>query len=185
MSRRPLGRAVNRADRNCVSGISKRPIDRGPDADPAPQVRGVLSNPYVEKGLRVLAAVTSAVHGYLDSTARTTGGKAANAALSGLGGAAVVSNPLVAAADLLLPHGVKPWELFNGASGAISTVAEGVVTGDTRGMDDFHKRSVRGDYGMVMSGYSQIGDVVVDPPSMEEAWGGVKEIASDLWNWDW
>ena len=159
MSHRPLDRAVNRATGTVFQGSARDRSTADLTRTQLLKFGGVLSNPYVEKGLRVLAAVTSAVHGYLDSTARTTGGKAANAALSGLGGAAVVSNPLVAAADLLLPHGVKPSELFNGASGAISTVAEGVVTGDTRGMDDFHKRSVRGDYGMVMSGYSQIGDV--------------------------
>lgn len=118
----------------------------------------VLSSPTMVKGLMVVGAGVEAYAGFIDSTAKTTGGKTLNGALAGGGGALVMANPVVAAADLIAPKGYKLSEVYRGGAGAVSSIAEGMVTGDTRAMDDFHTRSKKGDYGVVMREASEAGD---------------------------
>ncbi len=118
----------------------------------------VVSSPAMVKGLTVVGAGLEAYGGFIDSNAKTTGGKALNAALAGGGGALVMANPLVAIGDLATPKGYKVSEVYRGGAGAISSIAEGMVTGDTRAMNDFHTRSMNGDYGKIMQASSEAGE---------------------------
>lgn len=118
----------------------------------------VLAHPATVKGLMVVGAGIEAYAGFIDSNNKTTAGKVANGALAGGGGALVMANPLVAVGDLVAPKGYKLSEVYRGGAGAISAIGEGVITGDTRAMDDFHNRSKNGDYGKVMKASSEAGD---------------------------
>lgn len=147
------------------------------------RVVAAAGSSYFEKGVRGLSAIAATVHGYLDSPARTQGGKAANATLEGMGDLAITASVPLSIADAFVPKAFKPSGVTRGAGAAIGSLGEGVATGQTRGMEEFHRRSLHGDYGMVMEGYSQIGELLADPPSLEEAWGGVTEAASELSDW--
>jgi hypothetical protein len=118
----------------------------------------VVSHPAFARSLQVFGSLMSGIHGWADSNATTTGGRAANAAIDGAGGALMMSNPLVAGVDLLTPKGYKLSEVLHGGAGAISGIGEAALTGDTRSMDTFHERSKQGDYGKVMQASSEAGD---------------------------
>jgi len=118
----------------------------------------IVANPAMVRGLQVFGGLVEGFAGYVDSNNKTTGGKLANGALAGGGGALVMANPWVAGADMLAPEGYKLSEVYRGGAGAVSSIAEGMITGDTRGMDEFHGRSKRGDYGVVMKQASEAGD---------------------------
>jgi hypothetical protein len=116
------------------------------------------SKPFV-RGLVVVGAALEGLSSYLDSTAQTTGGKVVNTALGAGSGALVMANPVVAAVDaLVLPKGYKVSELYHGGAGAVTALGEGLLTGDTRAMDEFHKRSMEGHYGKIMQLSSRAGE---------------------------
>jgi hypothetical protein len=119
--------------------------------------RITASKPVV-RGLIVVGAAMEAVESYTDSTATTTAGKTANALLGAGGGALVMGNPLVAGADLLAPEDYKPSKLYHGTAAALSSIGEGLVTNDSKAMDDFHKRSMAGSYGKVLQAASEAGE---------------------------
>jgi hypothetical protein len=117
----------------------------------------VITNPRVTKGLAILGGGLDAVSAYKNSTNRTTEGKVLNGTLAGLGNIAITANPIGAVADLLAPEGYRPSDITRGGSSAISAMVEGAVTGDLRAAQDFHTRSVGGDYGKVMQTASESG----------------------------
>jgi hypothetical protein len=137
----------------------------------------VASKAFV-RGLVVVGSALEAVSSYADSTAQTTGGKVANAALGAGSSALLMSVPLVAGADVLTPEGYKLSEIYHGGAGAITAIGEGMLTSDTRAMDEFHKRSMAGHYGKVMQAASEAGEYWADKGFV----GGMREFA-DAVNW--
>lgn len=139
----------------------------------------VVTNPAFARGLVVVGAGLEGYVGYADSTTQTTGGKLTNGALAGAGGALLMSNMWVAGADLMAPKGFKLSEIYRGGAGAVSSIAEGMVTGDTRGMDEFQRRSKNGDYGQVMKASSEAGDYWAKngiEGGITKAWQGLKDF---------
>lgn len=110
------------------------------------------------RGLIVVGAACEAVSSYTDSTARTFGGKAANAVLGAGSGALTMLNPYVAAGDLVAPDGYKLSQIYHGGAAAVSALGEGILTNDSRAMDDFHRRSMQGSYGKVIQAASEAGE---------------------------
>jgi hypothetical protein len=120
--------------------------------------RIILSKP-VLNGLLVVGAALDAVAAYQSSPARTQVGKLTNAALAGGLGFFVAKNPGVAAVDmLLLPEGYKISELYKGTAAALPAIGEGLLAGDTRAMDEFHARAMKGSYAKVMKAASEAGE---------------------------
>lgn len=110
------------------------------------------------RGLVVVGAALEGIAAYEESTAQTQAGKVANAALGAGGGALTMANPIVAVADLVAPRGYKLSEVYRGTAGALSSIGEGLATGDTRAMDEFHQRAMKGSYGKVMGAASEAGE---------------------------
>ena len=138
----------------------------------------VLTHPAVQRGLMVVGGLASGVHSYLDSTNKTQTGKLANAALGAGSGTLVMANPVVALADHFSPEGYKLSEVYHGGSNAVTAIGEGIATGDTRAMDDFHSRSKRGDFGKVMQVSSEAGDFWAEKGIV----GGLKEFGREFWS---
>jgi hypothetical protein len=88
-------------------------------------------------------------------------------------------NPYVAAADLVAPKGYKLSEVYRGTAGALSSIGEGLVTDDTRAMDEFHKRSMNGSYGKLMAAASEAGEFWADKGLR----GGLREFANAVSWW--
>ena len=62
----------------------------------------------------------------------------------------VGANPVVGAVDTLLPKTMKISELYDGTSSAVSSIAEGLLTEDSTGMEGFMDKAKNGDYSIVM-----------------------------------
>ena len=123
------------------------------------KVGRAAAHPMVAKSLLVVGAAIDGVNGYLESPAKTQGGKIANGVLSAGGGALLMSVPIVAAADLLIaPDGYKPSEVFKGTAAGLTAIGEGVATGDVRAAMDMNKRLKAGEYGEIMKEASEAGD---------------------------
>jgi hypothetical protein len=106
----------------------------------------------------VVGAALEGIAACEESTAQTQAGKVANAALGAGGGALTMANPIVAVAELVAPRGYKLSEVYRGTAGALSSIGEGLATGDTRAMDEFHQRAMKGSYGKVMGAASEAGE---------------------------
>jgi hypothetical protein len=117
----------------------------------------IISSKTFVRSLVIVGSALEAVASYMDSTARTTGGKVFNTALGAGGGALTMANPWVAIADWAAPNGYKLSEVYHGGAGAVTAFTEGWLTHDTRAMDEFHKRSMQGHYGKVMQAASEAG----------------------------
>jgi hypothetical protein len=115
------------------------------------------SKPFV-RGLVVVGAAMEGVASYVDSTAETKTGKAANAALGAGSGALIMANPWVAGADVLAPEGYKLSEVYHGGAAAVTAIGECLFKYDSKAMDEFHKRSMEGSYGKVMQAASEAGE---------------------------
>ena len=70
----------------------------------------------------------------------------------------VMGIPLVAGADLLAPEDYKFSKPYPGTAAALSSIGEGLVTNDSKAMDDFHKRSMAGSYAKVLQAASEAGE---------------------------
>ena len=138
-----------------------------------------LSNPWVGRVLIGATAVFEGVNAYVTSKNRTTAGKAADATITGASEALVVANPVTAIADLVLPKDYKLSKLYRGGSGAVTAIGEGLLTGDTSAMEDFHEASKRGEYGKVMQAASEAGDYWAEHGIV----GGLKDFGRELWDW--
>ena len=114
------------------------------------------------RALSVAGAVASGVEQYATSTAQTQVGKLADAGINtALQTIAGNKNPVVMAVDAGLELvGVKEGigETIQTSSRAAVTLVEGVITGDTRGMQSFHEQSLKGEYGVVFQKSSEAGD---------------------------
>jgi hypothetical protein len=136
------------------------------------------SKPFV-RGLVVVGAAMEGVSSYADSTAETTAGKVANAALGAGSGALLMANPVVAGVDVFMPTGYKPSEVYHGGAGAVTAIGEGFLTKDTKAMDDFHKKSMAGSYGKVMQAASESGEYWAE----KGITGGLSEFADAVSWW--
>lgn len=141
------------------------------------------------KALSVAGPVLNGVAQYGESTAQTKTGKAVNALGAGVvDGVLTKAVPVVAAVDaaasLLLPDSVmkKTGGGINGTLNTsvrvITTTAEGLITGDTRGMEAFHEKSKKGDYGVVFQAASEAGDYWAQHGVV----GGLKNAWSAIWD---
>lgn len=133
----------------------------------------------VLRGLIAVGAATEAVESYTDSTATTTAGRAANTLLGAGGGALVMGDPVVAGIDLLTPEDYKLSKLYHGTAAALSSIGEGLVTNDSKAMDNFHKRSMAGSYGKVLQAASEAGDFW----AQKGVGGGLSEFAESVRWW--
>jgi hypothetical protein len=131
------------------------------------------------RGLVVVGAACEGAASYADSTAHTTGGKVANAALGAGSGALTMMNPYVAVADFAAPTGYKLSEIYHGGAGAVTAIGEGMLMNDTRAMDDFHKRSMEGHYGKVIQAASEAGEFWAN----KGIGGGLKEFVDAVHWW--
>jgi hypothetical protein len=117
-----------------------------------------LSKPVVN-GLLVVGAALDGIAAYQQSPAQTQAGKLTNAALGASFGVLIAKNPMVAMVDdLALPSGYKLSELYKGTAAALTAIGEGVLAGDTRAMDEFHARAMKGSYNKVMKAASEAGE---------------------------
>ncbi|MFI7482634.1 hypothetical protein ACH9EU_09465 [Kocuria sp. M1R5S2] len=138
-----------------------------------------LRSPWVTRTLIGAAALLEGVSAYLTTKNRTGAGKIADAALTAGSGALVVANPATALADLFLPKDYKLSTMYRGGSGAITSLGEGLITGDTSAMESFHEASKRGEYGKVMQVSSEAGDYWAEHGVV----GGLKSFGRELWDW--
>jgi hypothetical protein len=143
------------------------------------KVGRVTSSKAFINGLIVVGAACEGIASFTDSTAQTTTGKAANAALGAGAGALTMMNPYVAGADILMPEGYKLSEVYHGGAGAVTAIGEGLMKGDTRPMDEFHKRSMEGHYGKVIKAASEAGQYWADKGVV----GGFKEFVHAVHWW--
>lgn len=118
----------------------------------------VVARPAFKKGLTVLAAASEGIISYLDSPAETEAGKVANGLTGAAAGVLPMLNVPVAIADAVAPSGYKPTEHFRGTAASVTVIAESMITGDIEGLDNFHKKSLKGEYGVVMQASSEAGD---------------------------
>ena len=152
------------------------------------QARGMgrLSN-----GLSLLVAAESAHEEYKHSSAQTTTGKVVDAGLAGATNFALTKTPLAlvdAGMGLLgsglswggeklgvggmqdagefLKHNKPGHTLASGLGGAV-TAAEGMITGDSTGMENWNKESLAGKHGVILQGYSQIGNAMANSKVMD------------------
>lgn len=134
--------------------------------------------------LDVVGTGATAIDQYNKSTAQTEAGKFIDGVLAGgMDYAVGKSNPVFAALDsgvgaffeMLGVEGMSMGDTTNTGIRATVTLVEGVITWDEKGMEDFHTRSMNGDYGMIFQGWSMIGDAL--SPYTSEV---VEFVAEDL-----
>ena len=120
--------------------------------------RVVLSKPVVN-GLLVVGAALDAIAAYQQSPAQTQAGRLTNAALAAGFGVLIAKKSPVAIVDaFVLPTGYKLSEIYKGTAAALPAIGEGLLAGDTRAMDEFHARAMKGSYGKVMEAASEAGE---------------------------
>ena len=124
------------------------------------RVRWLYSKTF-SRALVVVAGAAAAVESYIESPAKTTAGKGANAVLGGAGGMLPMANPWTATADLMLPNGYTLSELYHGVADLAAAAGESIATNSTAA-DAFHRRSKEGAYGKVMQQASLFGDFFSD-----------------------
>ena len=116
--------------------------------------------------LSVAGAVASGVEQYATSTAQTQAGKLVDAGINtALQAIAGKKNPVVMAVDAGLEYvAVKEGigETIQNSSRAAVTLVEGVITGDTRGMQSLHEQSLSGEYGVVFRIHSALGESLAE-----------------------
>jgi hypothetical protein len=137
------------------------------------------------RALTVAGAVASGVEQYATSTAQTTVGKVADAGIATvLQGIAGKKNPVVMGIDAGLELlGVQEGlgETMQNSSRAAVTLVEGVLTGDTRGIQSFHEQSLKGEYGAVFQKASEAGDYWAE----KGIGGGLSEFGREFKNFVW
>lgn len=137
-------------------------------------------------GLNVAGSVLTAVVQYRDSTATTVVGKTVDAAGAGaIDWGLGTIHPAVPVVDkvvgLVFEHGlgvkgVSIADNLNTSVRSIVTVTEGVITGDTSGMESFHERSLAGEYTPVFRWASEAGDYWADTGIGD----GLEDFGSEL-----
>ena len=100
--------------------------------------------------LAAASAVMTGIDSYQDSPNQTIGGRALDALLDVSGSLMVGGNPIVGAVATFLPESMKISEVYDGTSSAVSSIAEGLLTDDSTGMEGFMDKAKNGDYSLVM-----------------------------------
>lgn len=139
--------------------------------------------------LNVAGGVLTGVSQYQNSNAQSTAGRTVSA--TGAGSLAVAvgaRHPYLAAADAaasLLGSPETPSNVLNRSVDTIATVGEGLITGDTRGMESLHQRNLRGDHGPVFQAAAEAGEFWAEHGIV----GGLRQFgdavggsARDLWD---
>jgi hypothetical protein len=139
----------------------------------------IATNKIFVRGLIVVAVAIEAVESYVDSTAQTKAGKTANAALGAGASLGIMASPVLTVIDLIAPKEAKPSVILHGGMTAVTAVGEGFISGDTRAMDEFHKRSMQGHYGKVMQAASEAGEFWAE----KGIGGGLREFADAVRWW--
>ena len=121
-----------------VEDLSNNSLD---DMIPSSDMSGAIS---------AASALMAGVQSYQDSPNQTFVGKGLDALLDVSGSLMVGANPVVGAVDTLLPEGMKISEVYDGTSSAMSSLAEGLFTEDTTGMEGFMDKAKNGDYSIIM-----------------------------------
>jgi hypothetical protein len=146
----------------------------------------------VSNGLSLLVAAEAAHHEYKHSAAQTTPGKVVDAGLAGATNFALTKTPLALVdagmglvgsglswggeklgvggmhdAGEFLKHNKPGHTLAAGLGGAV-TAAEGMITGDSTGMEKWDKESREGKHGIILQGYSEIGNAMASSKVMDQ-----------------
>ena len=100
--------------------------------------------------LATASAIMTGIDSYQDSPNQTIGGRTLDALLDVSGSLMVGANPIVGAVDTFLPESMKLSEVYDGTSSAISSIAEGVLTNDSTGMEGFMDKAKNGEYSLMM-----------------------------------
>lgn len=140
---------------------------------------GILKSKSFLRGLTIVAGAAEAWSSYENSPANSTAGKAANTAL-GVGAFALVNKHVgVAVTDMVLPDGWKLSEIFHGTADVVSSYGEAIFADDSRALDTFHKRSMKGSYGKVLQASSEAGEYW----HKKGVSGGMKEFVDSIKWW--
>jgi hypothetical protein len=139
----------------------------------------IVASKAVVNGLLCVGAALEGYVAYEESTAQTKAGKVANAVLGAAGGALTMARGPIALADAVAPKGYKLSEVYRGTAGALTSIGEGLLTGDTRAMDEFHRRAMRGAYGKLMVAASEAGEYW----ERQGVGGGLREFEDALLWW--
>jgi len=113
-------------------------------------LESILPETTLNGSLGAVSAVMTGLDSYQDSPNQTVGGRALDALLDVSGSLMVGANPIVGAVDTLLPKTMKLSEIYDGTSSAVSSIAEGLLTDDSTGMEGFMDKAKNGDYSIVM-----------------------------------
>ena len=113
-------------------------------------LESILPDTDVNGSIGAISAVMTGLDSYQDSPNQTIGGRALDALLDVSGSLMVGANPIVGAVDTFLPKTMKLSELYDGTSSAVSSMAEGLLTDDSIGMERFMDKAKDGDYSVVM-----------------------------------
>lgn len=152
----------------------------------------ILSNRWVDGGLKGVGAGIAAIKGYEDSVLKSRAGKAVSAATSGLlslGTDVAMSKAALAGkvhpAALLFDPAVKygaqaiglgdagdkitfgKWA--EGTANVLSGIAGALWTGDSKPLDDVHARNMSGKNGMVLQGYAMLGEAIASSSIVDSA----------------
>ena len=113
-------------------------------------LESILPEKDLNGSLAAASALMTGVQSYQESPNQTIAGRALDALLDVSGSLMVGANPVVGAVDTFLPDGMKLSELYDGTSSAVSSMAEGLVTNDSAGMEGFMDKAKKGEYSIVM-----------------------------------
>lgn len=119
------------------------------DIVPSQNLNGVLAG---------ASALMTGVQSFQESPNQTTIGKGLDALLDVSGSLLVGANPVVGAVDSMLPKEMQLSKLYDGTSSAMSTMAEGLVTGDCEGMEQFMENAKNGDYSIFVQEAVEAGE---------------------------
>jgi hypothetical protein len=127
------------------------------------QTMTIAKNPWTARCLVGLGAVSETISAMTETPTHTFVGQgAAGIAGGGSGALLMAQHPAVIAADLLAPQDWKISQTMRGGTLAMASIAEGAVTHDWDGGEQFQKQSVEGRYGRIMQAASQAGQFWAD-----------------------
>ena len=112
----------------------------------------------------------------VDGPTTTTVGTTTNAVLTGALTVGISKVPPLVIADAITGGEVS--DHYKGTASVITVTAEGLITGDTTGMESFHEKSKNGEYGTIMREASEAGDYWAEKGVV----GGLKEFGSAVWS---
>ena len=101
-------------------------------------------------GLTTANAMITGARSFAQSPCESMMGKTLDAGLDIAGGMMSNANPIVSSMDMLLPDAMKYSKLLDGTSSGLSSMAEGILSDNSSGMEEFIARSSEGDYGLFM-----------------------------------